>query len=209
MAGYIIGLVLGIVIFILQFFKPSSGAFRATALLSTVAFMWIMGKTHLGYWNILIIPIGVVLICFIAAVFFPYRGKSATYEYDSINGKDYYDEIGEHDKIGLVNAPGFKQTYDRIMSGLLFEVAHSKAEFQDLQRLLYSKNFYPISQHTKVEVLEHIVTAIQTAIPASANSLQEEYVKRVFNTYVAIMSIHEDTTRAIEELKDNQKTGNF
>lgn len=197
MVGFIIGLIIGIIIFILQNFKPTSGGFRICFLLFTVAFLWGMSKVNLGYWNILLLPTGMMILCFITAVLFPYRGISAKQEYDAVNGRDYYNEIQDGETIGIINAPGFKQTYDRIISGLIFEMVRNQDQYQKIISLLYSKNFYPISEHTKGEILEHIATSLKP----STFPLREEDIKQVFNAYVSVMSIHDEATRAIQKAK--------
>ena len=58
MIGYIIGLVLGILVFLFQNFKPTSYGFRVLFLLLTIAFLWGVSYAHLGYWLILVMPIG-------------------------------------------------------------------------------------------------------------------------------------------------------
>ena len=207
MAGYIIGLVLGIIVFLLQNFKPTSNGFRILFLALTIAFFVVIEKAHLGYWNLLVIPIGIMVLCFVAAFIFPYHGPSAKNEYDSLNGRNYYDEIRDGDRIGRLKVPGFKQTYDRIMEGLLWDLVSSQSDLQRLMRSLYSKNFYPISEHTKNEIIQHITSSLNSVLPPSViTALGKDQFKRIFNTYVAVMSIHEDATRAIEEYNTNKDT---
>ena len=202
MAGYIIGLVLGIIIFILQNLKPTSIGFRISFLALTIVFFVVIWKAHLGFWNILVIPFGISVVCLIAAFLFPYHGQSAKSEYDSINGRNYYDEIRDGDRIGRLDVPGFKQTYDRIMEGLLWDMVNSQSDLQRLMMSIYSKNFYPISEHTKKEIVQHILSSLNSVLPPSAiQALEKERFKRIFNTYVAVMSIHENATRAIEDSK--------
>ncbi|MBQ3324242.1 MAG: hypothetical protein IJG81_05305 [Muribaculaceae bacterium] len=60
MAGYIIGLVIGLLIFLLQNFKPTSNSFRVLSLILTIAFIWGISYANLSYWNIAVIPFGVI-----------------------------------------------------------------------------------------------------------------------------------------------------
>lgn len=211
MTGYIIGLVLGIIVFLLQNFKPTSLWFRVSFLILTIAFLWGISYTHLGYWNILIIPLGELVLCFIAAFCFPYRSNSAIMEYTTINGRNYYAELRDGDKIGRIDAPGFKQTYDRIIAGVLTKIVSKQDDFQKLGNLLYSKNFYPISEHTKAEVLLHIFSAITEVANASTDGRNiqvraRDSIESLFNAYVSVMSIHEEATRRIDEI--NQERNN-
>ena len=205
MIGYIIGIVLGVIIFLFQNFKPTSLGFRILFLVLSIAFMWGLYYAHLGYWNILIIPFGELVLCFLSAFFFPYSGRSAMIEYESINGENYYASMRYTDKIGRIQVPGLKQTYDRIMNGLLFQIVTNKADFQKLERLIYSKNFYPISIHTKEEVLQHINDCVEEVANSSkhGNTIRinaNKIIDQLFNTYVSVMSIHEDATRNLEAL---------
>lgn len=203
MSGYIIGLILGLVIFILQNLKPTSLWFRISFLILTFAFLWGISYAHMGYWNILIIPIGVSILCFIATFCFPYGLTSAKNEYMAVNGRNYYTELHDEDKIGRIDAPGFKQTYDRIIGGVLTQIVSTQDDFQKLGNLLYSKNFYPISTHTKAEVLHHINLAITTVVSTSIEgenikSRARKNIELLFNTYVSVMSLHEEATRQIK-----------
>lgn len=209
MAGYIIGLVIGVIIFLLQNFKPTSNSFRVLFLILTIAFIWGISYANLGYWNIAVIPIGVIFLCFIAAFIFPYGAQSAKTEYDAINGRNYFAEMNENDKIGRIYPPMFKQTYDRIMSGILSHIVSSQSELQELGNLLYSKNFYPISSHTKKEVLQHIRQSIETVASFSPHgkSIQikaEQNIEHIFNTFVSVMAIHEEATREKNEIMDTK-----
>lgn len=209
--GYIIGLLLGIVVLITQNMKPTSVGFRVMSLIVSVAYIWSIYYTHLGYWNLLAIPLGVFMLCFFSAFCFPYKGVSARYEYMYTNGRNYYAELKEDDVIGEIHAPGFKQTYDRIMEGIITEVVITPDDLKKLLNLLYSKNFYPISIHTKQEIMQHINNAVQRVsiesrfgdtIPLKV----EDNIELIFNTYVSVMSIHEDATKRIEELRAMQES---
>ena len=160
MAGYIIGLVLGILVFLWQNMKPTSVGFRYMFFVVSVAYMWGIYYAHIGWGNVIVIPLGIMILCFFSAFCFPYMGSSAYAEYMHVNGCDYYAGIKDTDFIGEIHAPGFKQTYDRIMEGIITEVVLSKNDSLKLLNLLYSKNFYPISLHTKNEVVHHIHSAI-------------------------------------------------
>lgn len=200
MIGYIIATVLGVIVFLWQNFKPTSFSFRIMFLLVTIAFIWGIYYAHLGYWNILVVPVGEVFLCFISAFCFPYNGNSAYMEYCSVNGEDYYAKLHDDDKIGRIDPRGFKQTYDRIMSGILFEIVKNQNDVQEFGNLLYSKNFYPISTHTKEEILQHINTCIEAMATKSryGNSIRDKANKKIgllFNTYVSVMAIHEEVTR--------------
>lgn len=206
MTGYIIGLVLGILVFLFQNLKPTSIAFRVLFLILTIAFLWGISCVKLSYWNIAIIPIGVLVLCFISAFIFPYGAYAAQNEYEAINGCNYFAELKDNDKIGRINPPMFKQSYDRIMAGILSQVVSSQSELQELGNLLYSKNFYPISAHTKTEVLQHIRQSIETAASSSrhGNSIRmkaEKNIEQIFNTYVSVMAIHEEATREMDGYK--------
>jgi len=208
MVGYIIGIVLGVIIFLLQNFKPTSVGFRIAFLILTIAFIWGISYAQLGYWNILVIPVGVMVLCFFVALCFPYGGDSAKSEYMYINGQNYYMELQNEDLIGRIEVPGVKQTYDRILNGILFEIASSDDEFKSLGKALYSKNFYPISIHTKEEIVQHIRWAFEMVANSSSNgysirSKAEDNIESIFNAYVSVMSIHEEATRNIEQLKRN------
>ena len=207
MTGYIIGLILGVLIFVMQNLKPTSLLFRISFLILTIAFLWGISYLHAGYWNILIIPIGVLVLCFIAAFSFPYRGKSAISEYMAVNGRDYYLELKDDDLIGNLEPPAFKQRYDRIIVGILNEICDSKEELQKFGNLLYSENFYPISRHTKKDVMEHINTVIADVAKTSKNCVAflkkaNNRIEFLFNAYVSVMSIHEEATRRIEEIRN-------
>lgn len=205
MTGYIIGTVLGVIIFLLQNFKPTSLGFRIAFLFLSIAFIWGISYAQLGYWNILVIPVGIMVLCFLAALCFPYGGNSAKNEYMAINGKNYYRELQNGDLIGQIEVPGFKQTYDRILSGILFQIVSSEEDFQSLGKALNSKNFYPISTHTKDEIVQHIRWAIEVVANSSSNgssirSKAEDNLESIFNAYVSVMSIHEEATRNLEQL---------
>ncbi len=211
MVGYIIGVVLGVIIFLLQNFKPTSIGFRIAFLILTIAFIWGISYAQLGYWNILVIPVGVFVLCFLAAFCFPYGGNSAKQEYMAINGQNYYKELQNGDQIGRIDVPGFKQTYDRILSGIIFQIATSEKDFQSLGEALYSKNFYPISIHTKDEIIQHIRWAIEKVANSSTdgNSIRskaEDKIESIFNAYVSVMSIHEEATRNLEQLHQRDVT---
>lgn len=209
MAGYFIGLVIGVVIFLLQNFKPTSNSFRVLFLILTIAFIWGISYANLSYWNIAVIPLGVIILCFISAFIFPYGANAAKTEYETINGQNYFAELNDNDIIGRINPPMFKQTYDRIMSGILSHIVSSQSEFKELGYLLYSKNFYPISCHTKAEVMHHIRQSIETIANSSrhGNSIRikaEKNIEHIFNTFVSVMSIHEEATREINEIKETK-----
>lgn len=206
MIGYIISVALGVIIFLLQNFKPTSSGFRIMYFLVTIAFMWGIFYANLGYWNILVLPLGEMVLCFVAAFCFPYNGKTASMEYESFGGDNHYVLLKDNDKIGRINPCGFKQTYDRIMSGILFEIVNNQNDLQELGSLLYSKNFYPISIHTKEEILQHINTCIEQMAKSSKyggtiRAKANERIEQLFNTYVSVMAIHEEATRNIEEIK--------
>lgn len=213
MIGYIIGTVLGVIVFLLQNFKPTSFGFRIMFLLVSIAFIWGIFYAHLGYWNILVVPIGETVLCFISAFCFPYNGKSASMEYGAVNGANYYAWLQDKDRIGKIAPRGFKQTYDRIMSGILFEIVNNQKDLQEFGNLLYSKNFYPISIHTKEEVLQHINTCIDIMAKKSkhGNTIiikANERMEQLFNTYVSVMAIHEEATRNIEEIERRRSEDN-
>lgn len=207
MTGYIIGIILGIIVFLMQNFKPTSVGFRLLFLILTIAFMWVMYYVNISYWNIAAIPLGVVLLCFILAFIFPYGGNSAISEYESINGRNYFAELSDNDRIGRINPPMFKQTYDRIIGGILSKIVFSQSEFQELGNLLYRENFYPISSHTKKDVMQHIRNSIETVASSSKHGKiirlnTEQYIEILFNAYVSVMAIHEEATRDIELMKN-------
>ena len=206
MIGYIIGAVLGMIVFLWQNLKPTSLGFRIMFLLVTIPFIWGIFYAHIGYWNILAIPIGELVLCFISAFCFPYNGKSATMEYGVVNGENYYAKLHNNDEIGRINPHGFKQTYDRIIGGIIYEIVNNQKDLQEFGNLLYSKNFYPISIHTKQEVLQHINACIEKMAITSryGNSIRakaNDRIEQLFNTYVSVMSIHEEATRRIEEIE--------
>ena len=213
MTGYIIGLILGIIVIIWQNLKPTSAGFRYMFLIVSAALMWGIYYAHIGWWNVLVIPLGVNILCFISAFCFPYKGISARQEYMHANGRNYYAELKDDDQIGEIHAPAFKQTYDRIMEGIITEVVITPDDLKKLLNLLYSKNFYPISIHTKQEIMQHINNAVYKVaresrfgdtIPMKA----KENIELIFNTYVSVMSIHEDATKRIEELRAMQEDNN-
>ena len=124
----------------------------------------------------------------------------------AVNGTNYYAELHDKDKIGRIDVPGFKQTYDRIIAGVLTQIVSTQDDFQKLGNKLYSKNFYPISIHSKAEVMKHINSAIEEVALVSkyGRSIQmkaEKNIEMLFNAYISVMSIHEEATRRIEELK--------
>ena len=206
MTGYIIGLVLGVVIFVLQNLKPTSSWFRISFLVMTIAFLWCISYAHLGYWNIFIIPVGVSVLCFISALCFPYGISSAYNEYMTVNGRNYFAELCDDDKIGRIDAPGFKQTYNRIIGGVLTQIVSTQDDFQKLGIKLYTKNFYPLSIHSKAEVMKHINSAIEEVALASKYGRNirlkaKKNLELLFNAYISVMSIHEEATRRIEELR--------
>lgn len=207
MTGYIIGIVLGIIVFLLQNFKPTSLAFRFMFLLVSIAFMWGIYYAYMGFWNIFAIPIGELVLCFVSALCFPYNGKSASMEYEVVNGENYYAYLHDEDAIGKINPRGFKQTYDRIMSGVLYEIVNNQTQMQEFGNLLYSKNFYPISIHTKKEVLQHINACIEIIASKYDDSIKikaNKKIDQIFNAYVSVMSIHEEATDNIERLKKGE-----
>lgn len=209
MTGYIIGLVLGIIVFLMQNFKPTSVSFRILFLLLTIAFLWGISYAHAGYWNIFIIPLGVLVLCFIAALCFPYGLKSAQNEYMFTNGRNYYAELRNEDIIGRIDAPGFRQTYDRIIGSILTQITGNQDDFQRFCKLLFSENFYPISCHTKDEVMHHIKSVIEEVSISSKNGRAirkraNNSIELLFNTYVSVMSIHEEATRDLELMAQQQ-----
>lgn len=205
MTGYIIGLVLGFIIFLLQNFKPTSVAFRVAYLLTSIVFIIGIYFASLGGWNVILIPLGEILLAFISAVIFPYDLYSATKEIQLTNSCDYYKELDSKDKIGRINPPGFKQTYDRILQGILSGIVSNEKDLQKLGNELYSKNFYPISEHTKEEVVQHIQTSIsKTGFESNDDNFLKKAIPQtsnIFNAFVSIMAIHEESTREIERLK--------
>ena len=203
MVGYIIGLILGIIVLLQQNFKPTSIGFKVMSLLLSITLMWGIYYAHFNYWNLLIIPIGIVFVCFISAFCFPYMKMSAQTEYLAVNGRNYYAELKDDEKIGEIECPGFKQTYDRIMGGVIADIVTTQDDFHKLGNLLYSKNFYPISTHTKQEIVQHITSAIEQVSSASKNSSiirrkANDNIELIFNTYVSVMSIHEEATKRLE-----------
>lgn len=203
MTGYIIGVVIGVLIFLGQNFKPTSAGFRLLFFLVSIAFILGMFYAHLGYWNIVVIPLGEVILCFLSAFCFPYTGNAAILEYTAINGENYYAKLHNNDIIGRIQPHGFKQTYDRIMVGLLTQITSNQDDLQKLRNFIYSNNFYPISVHTKEEVLQHINSCIEKVaissrygdtLKVNANKLLEQ----LFNTFVSVMSIHEEAARNLE-----------
>ena len=172
----------------------------------TIAFLWCISYAHLGYWNIFIIPVGVSVLCFISALCFPYGVSSAHNEYMTVNGRNYFAELCDDDKIGRIDAPGFKQTYDRIIGGVLTQIVSTQDDFQKLGNKLYSKNFYPLSIHSKAEVMKHINSAIEEVALASKYGRNirlkaKKNLELLFNAYISVMSIHEEATRRIVELR--------
>lgn len=167
-----------------------------------------MSLVDAGLWHLLVMPLGEFAVCFISAILFPYNSFSAKTEYESVNGRDYYSELKDSDLIGRIKAPGFKQTYDRIIEGILFDLVTSGDELNRFGAKIYSKNFYPISSHTKSEVLAHLIDAIDemsynSAYGYSLNKRANKNIKLLFNSYVSVMSIHEEATRRIEQLKND------
>ena len=210
MTGYIIGLLLGIIVFLWQNFKPTSVGFRYMYIIVSVAFMWGIYYAHLGWWNVLIIPIGMLVLCFISAFCFPYMINSARTEYSYVNGHNYYIELKDTDYIGKIDCPGFKQTYDRIMGGIIVDTVMTQDDSERLWNLLYSKNFYPISEHTKQEIMQHITSSIETVAVASKHrdvirKNAQKNIELFFNTFVSVMSIHEEATRNLEEIRAKQQ----
>lgn len=205
MVGYIVGVVLGVIIFLLQNFKPTSVGFRIMYLLTTIAFLFGFWFLKLGGWNILVLPVGEMFLAFISAAFFPYSLYSATSEYQFTSSHDYYKELELNDKIGRIKPDGFKQTYDRILDGIITSVVNSKSDFLKFKGELYSNNFYPISEHTKDEIMQHIRKAItNTGWESKDNKFIEKATRQtsnLFNAFVSLMAIHEEATREIERLK--------
>ena len=204
--GYVIGLILGIAVFIFQNFKPTSILFRVSFFVLSVVFFWSISFADVGFWNVFLIPFGESLLCFISAMIFPYSSSSARIEYMHVNGRDYYSELDKHERIGNLEVGAFKQTYERIIKGILLDIATTKDEFRRLKFMIYSNNFYPISLHTKSEVIAHLSNAIEYT---SLTSNFGEQIKRkanknfdlLFNAFVSLMSIHEEATKAIEKLR--------
>lgn len=204
MPGYIIGFIIGFLLFLFQLFKPSSAGFRYLSIILFIAFSIAIYHAKLGGWNVLVFPVGSFLICVISAFIFPYAGKSAKEEYALVNPRDYYSELADDEKIGKIDVPYFKQTYDRIIIGLLTEMVTNHNDLQRLGSILYSKNFYPISEHTKHEIMQHIRFAIrETALNSNHGEYILEksnaYIKDIFNAYVSVMSIHEEAKRFVDE----------
>ena len=211
MAGYIIGLILGILVLLWQNLKPTSVGFRVMFLIVSVGFMWSIYYAHIGWGNLIAIPLGVNILCFISAFCFPYKGIAAQKEYMYINGCNYYTELKDDDLIGEIQCPGLKQTYDRIMEGIISDVVITPDDLNKLMNLLYSKNFYPISTHTKQEVMQHINYAVQKVAIESRHGdtilmYAEDNIALIFNTYISVMSIHEEATKRIEELRAIQES---
>ena len=209
MVGYIIGLVLGIIVYVIQNLKPTSFWFRVSFLLFTIAFVWGISYVGLGYWNILLIPTGVLVLCFIAAFCFPYSGTSAKNEYMSINGQDFYSKLQDDDVIGEISVRGFKQTYDRIIAGIVTKITEKSSikDYQTFLTLLYSKNFYPISTHTKGDIMQHINSVIEEVASKAKRGWMIEMTARdnvglLFNAYISVMYIHEEATKEIEKIKN-------
>lgn len=71
MIGYVFGTIIGILVYIYQNFKPTSGWFRICYLLFSIAFLIGMYFAGMGYWNILVIPLGELILAFVAAFIFP------------------------------------------------------------------------------------------------------------------------------------------
>ena len=210
MIGYIIGVILGVIVFLLQNMKPTSFKFRVLYLILTVSFIWSMHYVDAGFWHFLIIPFGETVLCLISAICFPYSSTSARSEYISANGRDYYSELEDSEKIGRIDASGFKQTYDRIISGILSDLATNEYDFQILARKIYSKNFYPISSHTKAEVLSHLNRAIEEVSSSSkyGKKIRDRATNQIgllFNSYVSAMAIYEEATRRIEKLEKEKE----
>lgn len=210
MIGYIIGTIAGAIVFFLQNMKPTSFWFRICYLTLTVSFIWGMSYVDAGFWHLLFIPLGEILLCLISAICFPYSSTSARSEYMSVNGKDYYSDLKDSDKIGRIDVPGLKQTYDRIISGILSDLVTNQSDFQILGRKIYSKTFYPISSHTKAEVMSHLCYAIEEISSSSKNGKRirnraQSSIGLLFNSYVSVMAIHEEATRRIEKL-EKEKT---
>lgn len=213
MIGYIIGLGLGVLVFFIQYLKPTSLWFRISFPILTIAFFGSISYMQAGFWNILIIPIGVLVLCFLTALCFPYCATDARREYMIINGKNYYAELQNGDKIGRINAPGLKQTYDRIIAGVLTQITSTPNDFKMFSNLLYSNNFYPLSNHTKDDVIQHIESVITIVSDLSNNDKtiqmkSEKNFDLLFNSFVSVMSIHEEATRRITNISEQEKMGN-
>ena len=138
---------------------------------------------------------------------FPYGLTSARHEYMAINGRNYYIEFHDGDKIGRINAPGFKQTYDRIIEGILTYITSTPSDYQRFGYLLYGENFYPISTHTKNDIIQHINSVIAEVSNSSkyGTSIRIRALNNIellFNAYVSVISIHEEATRRINESCD-------
>lgn len=135
------------------------------------------------------------------------NGTETQNEYAAVNGNNYYDVFRDDDTIGRIDPPGFKQTYDRIIVGILTNITSNQADLHNFGNMLYSNNFYPISQHTKKEILQHInsVVAHVASISNDCNNIRlkaKPYIEPLFNAFISVMAIHEEATRRIEEIEN-------
>lgn len=201
MPGYIIGVILGVITFLYLNLRPTSMGFRVSFFCFSIIYLLVIGLARLGYWNILVIPAGEVILCYFSLFFFPYGPYSASTEYKNVNGVDYYSALSANDKIGAITAPGFKQTYDRIIAGYLYGLTVSQDEYELCASLLYSKNFYPISEHTKEEIENHVAAVVDMA--TRHRKAAKRVNENLFNAYVCVMAIHEEATKELEKLQNN------
>lgn len=187
--------------------------FSHPAVFFLVAFFCLSFMFHIFYTTNIsssassLIVVGVFFLSFFTYGYYsPRESSAAQNEYLAVNGRNYYLELHDEDMIGRIDAPGFKQTYDRIIAGVLTQIVRTKNDFQRFGSLLYSKNFYPLSNHTKNDVMQHINSVIAEVSRTSkdGNNIREKATSNLellFNTYVSVMSIHEEATREIEEIE--------
>lgn len=208
--SHIIGSVIGVLILLMQIAKPVSNKFRLLSIILAVISIYYTSTLDIHIWNSILTPFLVLVSCFISAIVFPYTASNSYNDYNSINGEDYYDNLSMNDKIGMVNVPGIKQTYIRILDGIITSSCNTIKEYKTFKSCIMSKNLYPISEQTKAKVISHINESIKSACLNSNNytnlySKLKNKEQEIFNVYVSIMRIHEDATNTLKDIERREK----